>query len=105
MLDAAGQPYRYVAIFNDITDLHRKDEQIKTLTERVGESHVLIRELQQRLALAAPQPAPDTTVEAETVAQAAERPAGEGTRGAKPASTKKRSSQSAKKGWFSFLRA
>lgn len=29
VLDAAGRPYRYVAIFNDITDLHRKDEQIK----------------------------------------------------------------------------
>ena len=29
MLDAAGRPSRYVAIFNDITDLHRKDEQIK----------------------------------------------------------------------------
>jgi diguanylate cyclase (GGDEF)-like protein/PAS domain S-box-containing protein len=29
VLDAAGRPSRYVAIFNDITDLHRKDEQIK----------------------------------------------------------------------------
>ena len=29
VLDAAGHPSRYVAIFNDITDLHRKDEQIK----------------------------------------------------------------------------
>ncbi|EWY36063.1 hypothetical protein N825_30110 [Skermanella stibiiresistens SB22] len=29
VLDATGRPYRYVAIFNDITDLHRKDEQIK----------------------------------------------------------------------------
>jgi diguanylate cyclase (GGDEF)-like protein/PAS domain S-box-containing protein len=29
VLDAQGRPSRYVAIFNDITDLHRKDEQIK----------------------------------------------------------------------------
>ena len=29
VLDAAGRPSRYVAIFNDITDLHRKDEQIE----------------------------------------------------------------------------
>ena len=29
VLDVSGRPSRYVAIFNDITDLHRKDEQIK----------------------------------------------------------------------------
>jgi diguanylate cyclase (GGDEF)-like protein/PAS domain S-box-containing protein len=29
VVDASGRPSRYVAIFNDITDLHRKDEQIK----------------------------------------------------------------------------
>ncbi len=36
--------------------LDRKDDQIASLNERMRESNVLMRELQQRLAIAAPQP-------------------------------------------------
>lgn len=44
--------------------LDRKDEQIANLNERMRESNVLMRELQQRLAIAAPQPvASETFVE------------------------------------------
>ena len=36
--------------------LDRKDDQIASLNERMRESNVLMRELQQRLAIAAPKP-------------------------------------------------
>lgn len=43
--------------------LDRKDDQIASLNERMRESNVLMRELQQRLAIAAPKPAADAFVE------------------------------------------
>ncbi len=44
--------------------LDRKDDQIASLNDRMRESNVLMRELQQRLAIAAPQPAnPNSFVE------------------------------------------
>jgi hypothetical protein len=45
------------------TQLDRKDEQIASLSERMRESNVLMRELQQRLAIAPPKPAGEATVE------------------------------------------
>jgi hypothetical protein len=46
------------------TQLDRKDEQIGSLNERMRESNVLMRELQQRLAIAPPKPpAPDTVLD------------------------------------------
>lgn len=49
------------------TQLDRKDDQIKNLNERMHESNVLMRELQARLAIAAPaaRPSNDTVVEAD----------------------------------------
>ena len=50
------------------TQLDRKDDQIANLNERMRESNVLMRELQQRLAIAPPKPVtPDSAVEAPTV--------------------------------------
>jgi hypothetical protein len=46
------------------TQLDRKDEQIGSLNERMRESNVLMRELQQRLAIAPPKPPGEATVEA-----------------------------------------
>lgn len=40
------------------TQLDRKDEQISNLNERMRESNILMKELQQRLAIAAPAPQP-----------------------------------------------
>lgn len=42
--------------------LDRKDEQIASLNDRMRESNVLMRELQQRLAITAPKPATSETV-------------------------------------------
>jgi len=80
----------------------RKDEHLKTMAERVGESHVLIRDLQRQLALAAPKSAmSDATVDAAPVAPHAEQGSGD-SRSAVTQPTP--SSQPARKSWFSFLR-
>lgn len=65
------------------TQLDRKDEQIHSLTERMRETNVLMRELQQRLAITAPADNPNSDVV--DSAQAKNESAGESPKPKKPA--------------------
>jgi hypothetical protein len=66
--------------------LDRKDQQIENLNERMRESHILMNELQKKLAIAAPRPA-----SAQEIIDAARKGRGGSTPRPKPAVRKKKS--------------